>query len=178
MKEIDELVPLTDADIKTLQEKIGTPNIGCAIFLLVVFLAMIVGAFFLLFQIFLLGIVLGAVALFVLLMAIGAFTGGSKEKNEKLARDIQEGKKRHIIAPIEMKDSVDVTPNKIPLSVRQQVRNSYRELKLEYFMMVKGYKFDLTEEQFLAGARKGDLVEFYVAPHSGEILSEATAVRE
>ena len=178
MEEIDELVPLDEADIKTLQTKITTSNIGCAVVAFVFFLITALLALWFLNIIFLGAVALGLISAFSLIVAIGLALPGSKEKNEQLALDIQEGKKRHIIAPIEMKDSVDVTDNKIAFSVAGQLRNSNKELKFKYYMKVKGYKFDLTEEEFLAGARKGDFVEFYGAPHSGVALSKPIEVRE
>lgn len=178
MEEIDELVPIDEADIKTLQSKITTSSFGCAAAAFVFFLITALAALFFLSITFLGTIVLGIISVCSLFLAIGSALPGSKEKNEQIALDIREGKKRRIVAPIEIKDSSDVTSNKVAFTVAGQLSNANKELKFKYYMMVKGYKFDLTEKEFLAGARKGDFVEFYGAPHSGVALSKPIAVRK
>lgn len=178
METIDELVPLTEADIKKLQSASSVSTKGCGIFFLVVFLITGILTLWLATQSFLLALIVGVISLLSLLVGLFGYFSGPSEKEKNAVLDLQEGKKRRIVAPIEMKDLTDVTNNKIAFSMQQQIRNSYKELEFKYFMMVKGYKFDLSEEQYLAGARKGDFVEFYVAPHSGVILSEPVEVRE
>lgn len=177
MEIIDELVPLTADDIKQLEADRYSSTAGCSIPFFIIFA---VSGFFA-FQYF--GVsylwlfLLIIVSLLFLIVGLWLFFSGPTE-NKDVALDIKEGNKRRIVAPIEKKEIVEVKPRRSSSSVNSQMGRSVAELKFNYFMQVKDWKFDLTEEQYLSGAKKGDFVEFYVAPHSGKILSPPIEVRE
>ncbi len=120
---------------------------------------------------------LSIICLLLLLTGIG-FLRQEKTENKKVTLDLNEGNKRIIIAPIEEKEVIDVTRRPHPLNIKKQIIKADQETKLKYYMTVKEFSFPLTENQYLASARKGDFVEFSVAPHSKIILSQPNEIKK
>ena len=176
MDVLDELVPLTEKDIGFLKEKQFTGTWGCAVvcFVVAAILGLIAYQFFR--ESYLALIPSGIVCFLILWTGIG-FLKQKRTENPKVTLDLKEGKKRRIVAPIEEKEVIDVTRYPHPLNIKKQIIKADQELKFKYYMTVRGFRFSLTEEAYLTGARKGDLVEFHVAPHSGIILSDPVAVK-
>lgn len=177
MNGIDEMVPLTEKDIELLKSKQFTGTWGCAVvcFVLIAVLSLVAYQFFL--QSYLALVPTGVVCLLLLLTGIG-FLKQKKTENPKVTLDLNEGNKRRILAPIEEKEIIDVTRRPHPLNIKKQLIKSDQEIKLKYYMTIKGFKFPLTEKQYLTGARKGDFVEFFVAPHSNVILSQPVELKK
>jgi energy-coupling factor transporter transmembrane protein EcfT len=185
MEAIDELVPLTAEDLKILEAKKTSNYYGCGVVMIIVFVVMAFLALFYFSSSYLWLFILAGVSVLFLIAGLLAFWMGPIE-DEKVVLDIQEGKKRRIVAPIESKDIVEAPPKRSAFPRSQstgaifarQIAKSYAPLDLKYSMKVQGFKFALSEGQYLSGFRKGDFVEFFVAPHSKIILSSAEEVPE
>lgn len=177
METIDEIIPLTESDVAILKSRQFTGTWGCSLicFAGVLILAFIGYLYFL--DSYLILAILAVCSALLLLLGI-SFLKAKKFENHAVTQDLAEGKKRRIVAPIDEKDIVDVTRRPHPLNIKKQIIKADQELKLEYYMMVHGFKFLITENQYLSGARKGDFMEFSVAPNSKIILSEPTEFRE
>jgi len=177
MNVIDELVPLTEKDIELLKSQQFTSTWGCAVvcFILVAVLCLIAYQFF--WNSYLIVVSMSIICLLLLLTGIG-FLKQKKTENAKVTLDLNEGNKRRVVAPIDEKEVIDVTRRPHPLNIKKQIIKSNQETKLKYYMTVKEFSFPLTEDQYLAGARKGDFVKFFVAPHSKIILSQPVEIKK
>jgi hypothetical protein len=111
MQTIDELIPLTPDEIKMLEMKRFSSNTGCGIFAAVLFLAATVLAF---------GLFRGheyvwmsvAAVVSLLFLAMTIYLFWTKQTEDKsVTLDLAEGKKRRIVAPIEGKEIIFVSPN-------------------------------------------------------------------
>lgn len=169
MEEIDELVPLSADDLKFLYAKRYVSRSGSAkwLFLLAAFSAYSVFAFYggMLFVQTVVGILsIGFVVLGIRIIR-------SPRENKEITLDIKEGYKRRIVAPIESKEAIDVSPTV------KGVDGVYRKgvaLEFAYTMTVKQMIFSIKEKFYLAGPRKGEFVEIFFAPHSNTVLSDPT----
>ncbi len=177
METIDELVPLTAEDLKILEAKKTTNYFGCGVVMIIFFVVTALLAYFFFSRSYLLLIVSAIVSVLFLIAGVMLIRAGSVD-DEKVVLDIQEGKKRRIVAPIESKEIIETGPKRTGGSLSRQIRNSNAPLTFKYSMMVQGFNFPLSEDQYLSGFRKGDFVEFFVAPHSQIILSSAQEVQE
>jgi hypothetical protein len=173
MEIVDELVPLEKKDVEYLQAKKQRSEFGCGVVCFVLAGLCSVAAYSYFGSSYLLLIIPGILALVFLLIGLMMLV---KTDDRNIVRDLQEGRKRRIVAPIEQKDIIDKT--RTAITMRRQVVQSTRGPRLKYFMTAGGFRFNLTEEEYLTGAGKGDFVEFYVAPHSNLILSKPIEVRE
>lgn len=177
MQEIDELVPLEAPDIEYLESKRVESNRGCAVQLLVGFGVIgLICAYTLLISYILFGI-LAIVALLLLFAGLFLLLGGPNE-NRKVVLDLKEGNKRRIVAPITTKEIIDVPTRSAAIGMKAQFVKAGKELHFKYYMTVKDWRFNLTEEDYLTGPGKGDFVEFFIAPHSDLFLSVPIEVRE
>lgn len=169
MDTIDQLVPLAEKDVTLLKSRqfIRLWEISVICFIA----APLVG--FVGYQIFrdyypILAVV-GLICFIVLLI------GGvllKKYENEQVTRDLTEGLKRRIVAPVEEKETVDVTRRPHPLNIKKQIIKADQGVDLKYYMKIYGFRIPLSEDEYLSGARRGETVEFFVAPHSEIILSQ------
>ena len=178
MEAIDELIPLLEDDVKILQAKKNSNFYGCGVFMIIISFGLLLLGYFNFGGSYLWLSIIVIVSVLFLIASLLAFWMGPIE-DKKVALDIKEGKKRRIIAPIESKDiqAVQTKRRRTGLSVETRVAlqaiDSYSGPNLKYSMTVHGFNFALSEEQYLSSFRKGDFVEFYVAPNSNIILSPA-----
>ena len=172
MEAIDELVPLTADDLKMLEAKKTTNYFGCGVILIIFFLVTVLLAYVFFIRSYLFLSVSAVVSIIFLFAGVMLMRAGSVD-DKKVVLDIQEGKKRRIVAPIESKDIIEVGQkgSVFPRRLSRQIADSYAPVNLKYSMMVQGLKFPLSETQYLSGFRKGDFVEFFIAPNSQIILS-------
>ncbi len=170
MEAIDELVPLTAEDLKILEAKKTTNYFGCGVIMIIFFVVTALLAYVFFISSYLLLFVSAVVSVLFLLAGVMLIRAGPDD-DKKVVLDIQDGKKRRIVAPIESKDIIEVGQKRTGGTLSGQIANSYAPLNLKYSMMVQGFKFELSEDQYLSGFRKGDFVEFFVAPNSQIILS-------
>ena len=177
MQDIDELVPLTEKDIEVLKARQYTGTWGCAVICFIVAVVLCLAAYQFFWNSYMALVPMAIISLLIVWTGIG-FLKMKRTENTKVTRDLDEGVKRRIVAPIEEKEVIDVTRYPHPLNIKKQIIKADQELKFKYFMTVRGFKFPLTEEDYLTGARKGELVEFHVAPHSEIILFEPSAVKK
>lgn len=177
MDVIDELVPLSEKDIELLKKRQYTGTWGCAVVCFVVAAVLGLLAFQFFAESYLVLVPLAIISLLIILTGIG-FLKQKRTENPKVTLDLNEGQKRRIVAPIEEKEVIDVTRRPNALNIKKQIIKADQELEFKYFMTAGGFQFPLTEEAYLTGARKGDLVEFHVAPHSEIILTEPFAVKK
>ena len=171
MNATDELVPLTEKEIEILKARQYTGTWGCAVICFIVAVVVCLIAYQFFWNSYLALVPLAIISLLIVWTGIG-FLKQKRTENPKVTRDLEDGMKRRIVAPIEEKEIVDVTRYPHPLNIKKQIIKADQELKFKYFMTVKGFRFPLTEEEYLTGAQKGDLVEFHVAPNSEIILRE------
>jgi hypothetical protein len=177
MEIIDEVVPLTEKDIEILKKHQFSSTIGCAVicFIAVAILGFIAYQFF--WGSYLLISIISTICLLLLLTGIG-FLRAKKTENEQVTIDLKEGLKRRIVAPIEEKEIIDITRRPHPLNIKKQIIKSDQDVILKYFMYIQGFKFPISENQYLAGERKGDFMEFSVAPNSKIVISEPIAIKK
>ncbi len=153
MEKSIQTIALTQDDITKLKEKkIGN---GCLFAVGIFFLA----AGFLVY--FILGldlIILLIVAAVLLLLA--AFIYFMKKKDTLIDKDIREGRKKILIAPIQNKHikTSDVT------SGRRK-----GEIDSKYSMTVNGKKYEMAEKDYLT-IKEGEFLEIHEAPHSGIVV--------
>lgn len=178
METIDELVPIEEQDLNILQAKKNSNFYGCGVFMIIISFGLLLLGYFNLGGSYLWLSIIVIISVLFLIASLLAFWMGPIE-DKKVALDIKDGKKRRIIAPIESKDIQEVQTNKrrsglsVETKVALQAIDSYSGPNLKYSMTVHGFTFDLSEQQYLSSFRKGDFVEFYVAPNSNIILSPA-----
>jgi hypothetical protein len=175
MEIIDELRPFTDKDIKYLESVKTSSERGCAIVFFGLAAIVVVAAYALLIQSYLIWTVVGLICLVLVLAGLLLLV---KTDDRKIVQDLKEGNKRRIVAPIEDKQAVEVPQRRRSYGTTGQLIRSTVGPELRYFMTVKGIRIDLSEEAYLTGPGKGDFVEFYIAPHSKKILSAPIEVRE
>lgn len=179
MEPIDELIPLTTEDLKILEANKTRSNLGYGIFALFIFLLAAGGVWYLCNVSFWLTFISGGVSFLFLIISALIFWLGPSENMDVLL-DICEGKKRRIVAPIETKEVIEIVPKTpnyrnghVPSPTSKlikEIKNSSAPLNLEYWVTIKGFKFPLSEKEYLTRFRKGSLVEFHVTPHSKTIL--------
>lgn len=145
---------LTREEIQALEdEQLGAASYG-------VLIAVFFGALVLLFFFFGAGIVTFSIG-GLTAAAVAAFVFYQNGQNNLLKKDIIEGRKNVITAPIEKKD---VKTSEITSGARQG------EIESQYFMFVNGKKYKMHERDYLT-IRKGEFVEIHEAPHSGIVLA-------
>ena len=180
MEAIDELVPLTAEDLKILEAAKISSSYGCGIFAIIVFVLLALLGLYNFSSSYLWFFVFVGVSILFLIVGFLAFV---KVDDKNVVLDIQEGKKRRIVAPIESKDITEAQTrsdrryNRRP-TLANQFGKSLAPLNFNYSMTVQGFKFAISENQYLGGAKKGDFVEFFVAPNSKIILSSPVEVQE
>lgn len=154
MEKSIQTVELTQADMEKLKkQKAGN---GCLAVVSIFFLA---AGFLVYFLSGLNPIVLLIVAAALLLLA--AFIYFMKKKDSLIDKDLREGRKKIIIAPIENKDikTSDVT------SGRRK-----GEIDSKYSMTINGKKYEMAESDYLT-IKKGEFLEIHEAPNSGVVIS-------
>ncbi len=183
MEAIDELVPLTAEDLKILEAaKISSPY-GCGIFAIIVFVLLALLGVYNFKSSYLWFFVFVGVSVLFLIVGLVAFV---QVEDKNVVLDLQEGKKRRIVAPIESKGITEVQTRSSgrrlirsnTTSLGRQFGKSLAPLNFNYSMTVQGFRFAISENQYLGGAKKGDFVEFFVAPNSKIILSSPVEVQE
>jgi hypothetical protein len=160
---IDRLAPLTEEDVKALELAKST---GCLIWVITpLFIAMaaaiaIYSADY--------GVYLIA-GVFALIMV--AIAWSRKGKDNKIDRDLREGQKRVIVAPVESRAvNIDMNDPKLSSGTPLFIQNM-KESK------ITGYSLDIAGRTYLVGREKyrefskGDLAELNIAPHSRRLLS-------
>lgn len=177
MEITDELIPLNSEDLKILEARKYSSNLGCTGFASVVFFISAGCAWHFYGTSSWLFYTSTVCSILFLLVTILIIRLGPSE-DKKVLLDIENGKKRRIVAPVESKDIIEIEAAKprhyhhSQLSrTMRQVHKSSAPINLKYSMTVKGFNFSLTEEDYLSRFRKGTLVEFHVSPNSEIILS-------
>src|SRR6476661_3084797 len=165
MEIIEESVPLTAVDLKTLEIQKTKGGYGCLGFSLVVFFLAAAGTYFTYSEASWLFYILAVIsALFLLFTALSFWMGPLEDKNVLL--DIKEGNKLRIIAPIESKEIKEIQSRRVVVPglssearVLRAAADSYKPLNLKYSMKARNFTFELTEEEYLTSFRKGEFVE-------------------
>lgn len=173
MKEIDELVLMSADDFKLLYAERYAPRKGWIklVFVLAAFLVYTI--FFVYGRMPFMQIVVSLLALGLVYLGIRLIR--SPRENKDIALDIKEGYKRRIVAPIESKESFDVSPDVYDVNDMSQKGVA---LEFAYNMTVKEMKFSIKENFYLAGPKKGEFVEIFIAPHSNMVLSAPTEIQK
>jgi hypothetical protein len=152
MTSSEQLLPLTDAERAVLNRKrkrsliVAPACAALSILLLLVLVGLLLAEFF---SMLLLTLLLGSVVLAInaLLSTIAFF---------RLNRDLREGQKRFVDAPVEAQDIV------VPSGGGSS--SAYT-----FWIKAGGRKINVSEEQYYQ-VKKGDSVQAYVAPYSGTVF--------
>ena len=162
MTPIEQSLPLTESERAALSSKrtramIMAPVMaGLTVLLLLAFAGLILGGVFSLILILLL--------LFGFATAVNSLLNAVRFA--QLNRDLRDGQKRLVNAPVERQD-IDVP------------RGGGSASSYNFWVKAGGRKLTVTEQQYYQ-LKKGDVIQAYVAPYSGTVLGitksvEATA---
>ena len=152
MAAIDQALSLTDNERAIISSKRTRALI----------MALAMGAISLLFLLTLVGLILVEFfSLFLITLLLVSFGCGVKAvlstiSFARLNRDLREGQKRFVNAPVEAQDIV------VP-------QGGGSSSAYTFWVKAAGRKIEVSEEQYYQ-IKKGDLVQAYVAPHSGTVF--------
>jgi len=152
MEKSIQTVELTQEDITKLKgSKAGN---GC-LFVLIFFLVASVVVYIL--NIYSITILLPVIVVLLLLIAVAYYV---KKKDSLIDKDLQEGQKKIIIAPIQNKNikTSDVTTGR-----------RKGEIDSKYSMTINGKKYEMSEGDYLT-IKNGEFLEIHEAPHSGVVI--------
>ena len=153
MNPVEQSLPLTESERSIIGSKrnralmMAPVSAAIATLLFLVFVGLIAAGVF--------SLVLIALLLFSLTLAVNAVVWMLKLFS--LSRDLRQGQKRSINAPIE-DQNVDVRSG-----------SRYTSSSYNYWVKAGGRKLSVTEQQYYK-LKKGDLIQAYVAPNSGTLL--------